>query len=203
MRDRRRHQKPITGSHLPIVADLADQRVHRVMAVQDSFRAAGGSRCVKDHPHRIGIQRRQLHRRRVRRRQRRAAADHDNLGRRIHFADHPIQHLRVVVRAEMRWYENHPGIRVFEDEEQLAIPQRRQDRVHYHSGHRRGQVNDRGLMPIRQHHRHHAAGWHAGHQRLCEGRGLFVEASAVDLVRTVDQHNSLRCALRGLDQRVS
>ena len=172
------------------------------MAVQHTFRPTGGPRCVQDHPHRIRIQCRQLDRRRVRRGQRSAAAHHDDFGRRIHLADDPVHHRRVVVSSENRWHEHHPSVRVIEDEQQLAIPQRRQDRVHHHSGHRRRQVNDRGLMPIGQHQRHHAAGRHAGQQRLRQRRRLVVEAPAVQLAFTVDQHSSLRRAPRGLDQRV-
>ena len=49
------------------------------------------------------------------------------------------------------------AVGVFEDEAQLPIPHGRQDRVGHHTRQRRGQIDHRGLMPVRQHERHHAA----------------------------------------------
>ena len=102
MRDRRRDQEPVAGLHLPVVAELGDQRVHRVMAVQNAFRPTGGPRRVEDHPHRVGIQRRAARLpARLRRRQTSAtvARTTTTSGGYSSCGDDPGQHRRVVVRA--------------------------------------------------------------------------------------------------------
>jgi len=40
----------------PMVANLADQRIDRVMTVHDTLRAASRTRCVEDHPDGVGVE---------------------------------------------------------------------------------------------------------------------------------------------------
>ena len=198
--DGTRNRSP--GSHLPVLAELGNQCVHRVMAVQNAFRAAGGARRVENHPHRIRIQRGQPGWRRLGRGQRRAAAYQDNRGGVCHPRDDPGQHRRVVVSPEHRRHEDHPGVRVVEDEQQLMIPQRGQDGVDHHSGQGRREVDDRGLMPIGQHEGHDAAARHPFQHRRCQRGGLLVEAVAVDLAVAVDQHHPLGSSSGGVGERL-
>ena len=103
------HQERVAGVDQPVLADLADQRVDRIMGVQNAFRPACGARGVEDHPHGVGVERRQARRARS---PRRAATDtavwspgvaahHHDLGRRGHRGGDPVQHRDVVVLPEL------------------------------------------------------------------------------------------------------
>lgn len=59
MCDRRRDQEPVAVCHQPVLADLADQRVNRIMRVQNALGPSGRTGGVEDHAHRVGIQHRQ------------------------------------------------------------------------------------------------------------------------------------------------
>ena len=137
--DRRRDQKLVAGLDQPVIAELADQCVDRIMAVQNAFRPACGARGVEDHPHRVGVRAAGIA---SPSREFRSSSDayavwspvvaahHHDLGRRVHLGGDPVQHRGVVVLAERRAARRSPGCRRrIEDELQLAIPQRRQDRV--------------------------------------------------------------------------
>ena len=56
VRDRRRHEERVAVGHQPVLADLADQRVDRIMGVQNTLRPPGRAGGVEDHAHRVGIQ---------------------------------------------------------------------------------------------------------------------------------------------------
>ena len=106
--DGRRNQERVARIDVPVVADLADQRVYRIMAVQNAFRAASGAGRVEDHPHGIGIQRGQLaasgscsSSARIRRVRAGFAAQHHHLGGRAHRGGHAFEHRRVVMAAEL------------------------------------------------------------------------------------------------------
>ena len=127
--DRRRHQEPVAGVDQPVIAKLADQRVDRVMAVQNTFRATRGARGVEDHPHGGRVQCRHLlarptparaarrtrcgrRARRVRRRSRAASPS---------CAVTRSSHREIVVLPELARHEDHSAVDVVEDEGQFAV----------------------------------------------------------------------------------
>lgn len=211
MGERRRHQECVAGIDRPVVTDLADQRMYRIMGVQNTFRAAGGAGGIEDHPHRIGIQGRKTPGRSAQHAAVRGvptgsprcgAAQHHHLRRRTHRGRHAVQHRRVVVAAVPVRDENHCSAGILEDETQVVVAQRRQDRVHHHAGQCRGQVDDRGLVPVRQHERHHAAGRDTGQQGGGQLAGLGVQGGAVQPNLVVHQRYPLGRTLRSGARRV-
>ena len=216
MGDRRGDQERVAGIDRPVLADLTDQGVYRIMRVQDTFRTARGARRVEDHPYGIGIQCRES--RGIRRSAdqvrvagmrtglpRFGAAQHDHLRRPVHRGRHALEHRRVVVAAVLVGNENHCRIGVFEDETDIMVAKRRQDRVHHHAGQRRGEIDDGALVPVGQHERHHAAARHARRQGGRQPAGLAVEGGTVQPNTLVYQHRSPRARLgsgaQGIGQR--
>ena len=74
--------------------------------------------------------------------------------------------------------------------------------LHDHAGQRCAQVDDRGLVPVRQHERHHAARWHPRHQIVRQGDRPRLQRLAVDPNVAVDQNRSLGRALCGIAEGV-
>ena len=97
-------------------------------------------------------------------------AHHHDLGRRVQCVGDAAQHRGVVVAAEFAGHEDHPAVDVVEDEAQFVVAQRRQNGVDHHPGQRRPEVDDGGLVPVRQHERHHAANRHPLAHRRGQGR---------------------------------
>ena len=208
MRDRRRDQKPVAIGDQPVLADLADQGMDRIMSVKNAFRPSRGAGRIEDHSHAVRIQHRQGGRGRfgqevcVRRVIGGVTAQHDDLRRRGHLRGDPLQHGGVVVAAERERGEDHPSIGIGQDEFQLTITQRRQDRVHHHACQRRPKVDHGRLVPVQQHERHHAARGHPRHQALRQDCRLPMQGRAVETNVTVHHHRSLRRGSGGIPKRV-
>src|SRR4030081_391288 len=56
----RRDQEFVAPLDEPVIADLADQCMDRVMTMQDTLRAASRTRCVENHPDCVGVDSRKL-----------------------------------------------------------------------------------------------------------------------------------------------
>ena len=82
------------------------------------------------------------------------------------------QHGRVVLLAQRRGYEDQPCLHVVQNECELAIAQRRQNRIHHHPRQRGGQIQDGRLVPIGQHEGHDAPGRCPGQHRLRQPSSL-------------------------------
>ena len=86
--DRRGHQKAVARLDQPVRADLADQRVERIVRVEHAFGPPGGAAGIHHHAHLVGIERRQrdlagiLEQPLERREPPRLAAHHHHFGRR-------------------------------------------------------------------------------------------------------------------------
>ncbi len=202
------HQEPVAGLDAPVPADLADQGVDRVMAVQNTFGSSGGARGVEDHPHRIGVQHGPVDRLATGQRLearlpgRRRTAHHHDLRGRGHVRGHAGQHRGVVMAAEVGGHEDHPHVGVGQDEAQFVVAQRRQDGVDHHAGQRRGVVDDGGLVPVGQHEGHHAADRDARQHRGGQCGRAIVQGAAVQPGRPVDEDLTVGVRAGGLTQRV-
>src|SRR4030095_10880013 len=60
MTDRRRNEERVALLDQPMPAQLADQRMDRVLGVEHSLRSSGRPRCVQHEPHRIRLDARHL-----------------------------------------------------------------------------------------------------------------------------------------------
>ncbi len=203
VRDGGGHQEPVGRLDVPVVAELTDECVQRVMRVQNTFGPTRGSRGVHDHPDVGGVQGRQRHHR-VRGEQRLVRgvtrpADDDDLRWIGEVGDHPVQHAGVVVATELAGHEDDPGIDVVEDETELVVAQGGQDRVDGHPRQGGAEVDHRGLVPVGQHERDDAADGHPAQQRPGEHGGPLPQGRGIELDVAVDDQYAFR---RGVAQRV-
>ena len=82
--------------------------------------------------------------------------------------------------------------------------QRGEDRMHDQARDGRGHVDDRSLVPVRQHERYDIAGISAGEHFLCQATSLRLQRCAIKPMAAIDkQHPSgclQRCAVEGFGQ---
>ncbi len=205
--DRGGHQEGVARVDAPVRAELTDQCAQRLMAVQNTFRTSRGAGGVHDHPGGGRVRRGQwpvalLGTQTAQRQAPRLTADDDDLRRGRQGGDHPVQHRGVVVTAESVRDEDDAATCVGEDERQLAVAQRRQDRVDHHAGQRRAEVDDCGLVPVRHHERHHAARRHPVQQHLRQTRRRREQLRAAQRYCAVPQQHPVRGVTGGVPQRV-
>ena len=132
-----------------------------------------------------------------------AIATHDDdLRRRIELLHDPRQHLRGLVSAKLRRYEDHPALDILQHETQVVLAQRRQHRVRDHARQRRCQVDDRGFVPVGQHEGDDASRRKPCRQGLRQGGCLCLQAAGVEAHRAVDDENALRARGCGARQRL-
>ena len=185
MADGRRNEKFVARFHPPVHADLTDERMNRVMAVHDTFGAAGGAGGIHDHAHRIRIKHRQgagrniLEQRMISNMRPAGAAQDNDLRWRVKLPDDACQHRRALMATKLRGNKDHPAVDVLEHETQIVLAQRGQDRVRDHAGQRCRQVNDGGLVPVGQHEGDYTASRIARCQELCQGQCLCMQAAGV------------------------
>ena len=124
---RRRDQKGVARLHEPVLTDLPQQCMQRIMAVQHTLGSSCCAGSVHQHPDIVG-----RHRRRNRRsifteqtgifRQfaSEPANNHD-FGRCIHSRDHSTQHIGIIIAPKLVRNKNHPCAGIGQNEPQIMV----------------------------------------------------------------------------------
>ena len=127
MADGGRHQKAVAPFDQPMAADLADQRVDAVMAVENALWPSGGAAGIHDHANIVGIdgwERRvgdfcqQVGKGDVRAC---LAAQDDDGGRAVQRRGDAREHGGIVMPAKAGGDEDHRTVQVGEDEAQIMV----------------------------------------------------------------------------------
>ncbi len=208
VRDRRGNQELVAGVDAPVIRDLGDERMDRIVRVENALGPSGGARGVHDHPDRIRVEFARgccavdVEQVRVGAVGAGVVAHHHDLRRGVHRGRHAAQHGGVVMAAEGAGHEDHPALGVVEDEAQFVVAQRRQDRVHHHPRQRRPEIHDCGLVPVGQHERHHTAFGHPVGQRRGQRACSAVQLATVHPNVAVDHDDAVRRLRRGVPKCV-
>ena len=204
MTDWRRHKKRVPRLDQPMLAELADQRVDRVVRMKHTFGPASRARGEHHHSDRVGIEYGQLapnvpilNQRYVGRVRAYFTPQNDHVWRSLKLRRDPAQHRSVVKLAKAGWSKDQPRIGVFQDEQQFAIAQRWQDGVCHHSGQGRREIDHGRLIPIGQHERYDATGRSPRQHRLGKRGRLIVECPTIEAMLAIDDEYAIRSFLRG------